>query len=321
MSKSIAQDHGLKPERHMPSQLNYSDACVDKIAAYLTQTKAETKRGVFKTPLPDVDIFWGEVSIARSPLVYEPGIAVVLSGQKVGFLNDRRFTYNATQYLAVGLPVSFECETEASVETPLVALFLRADLGVVSEIAVAAGLLEPTTKTNLPITAVDPVPVNQKLKDAVSRLCGYFSNPTEARLLGPQTLREIFYHALQDVHGRVLLAQTMTTRPESRIAALLRRKDLFGTESVEHLAEQAGMSPPSFYRHFKAVTGQSPKKYFQRQRLFKAKSLLVFEGASVAEAARHVGYVSPSQFSREFRDLFGLPPSRATEFGSNYDFD
>lgn len=305
----------------MPSSLNYSDACVDKIAAYLRETGATTKRGFFKTPLPDVDIFWGEVSVMRSPLVYEPGIAVVLSGQKTGFLNDRRFVYNATQYLAVGLPISFECETEASVETPLVALFLRADPGVISEIADAAGLLAPDPTTRSAITAVDPVPVTVRLKDAVNRLCGYFFDPTEAKLLGPQTVREIFYHTLQDAHGRVLLAQTMTTRPESRIAALLRRTDISGLDSVEHLAQQAGMSSPSFFRHFRAVTGQSPKKYFQRQRLFRAKSLLVFEGASVAEAARHVGYVSPSQFSREFRDLFGLPPSRATEFGFNYEFD
>jgi AraC-like DNA-binding protein len=58
---------------------------------------------------------------------------------------------------------------------------------------------------------------------------------------------------------------------------------------------------------FKAVTAKPPLRYLQTIRLHKAQVLIV-AGAPVAEAARRVGDESPSQFSREFRRLFGGSP-------------
>jgi AraC-like DNA-binding protein len=68
------------------------------------------------------------------------------------------------------------------------------------------------------------------------------------------------------------------------------------------------MSQTSFYRHFKAVTGFSPLAFQRRVRLMQARRLLAVGGVSVSRAAYSVGYVSPSQFSREYKSLFGEPP-------------
>lgn len=43
-------------------------------------------------------------------------------------------------------------------------------------------------------------------------------------------------------------------------------------------------------------------------RLHKARDLIINNKIGVAEAAYQVGYVSPSQFSREFKRLFGVSP-------------
>ena len=71
------------------------------------------------------------------------------------------------------------------------------------------------------------------------------------------------------------------------------------------------MSASSFHRAFKKVTGETPIQYLKKIRLIKAKSLLVFDNALVEEAAYDVGYASASQFSREFKRYFNVPPSEA----------
>lgn len=83
--------------------------------------------------------------------------------------------------------------------------------------------------------------------------------------------------------------------------------------SVEGLAEMAGMSQSAFHQNFKAVTSTSPLQYLKTIRLHKARMLMVYEGLRAGIAAEQVGYESPSQFSREFKRLFGQSPVDETE--------
>jgi AraC-like DNA-binding protein len=70
------------------------------------------------------------------------------------------------------------------------------------------------------------------------------------------------------------------------------------------------MSVSAFHRHFKAVTNLSPLQYQKRVRLLQARTLLVSSAKSVTTAAYEVGYESPTQFSRDYTRVFGLPPAR-----------
>lgn len=81
---------------------------------------------------------------------------------------------------------------------------------------------------------------------------------------------------------------------------------------VEELAEIANMSSPSFHRHFRAVTGMSPLQFQKRIRLQEARKILLSENQGAARVAMEVGYESPSQFSREYRRMFGAPPVQET---------
>jgi AraC-like DNA-binding protein len=100
--------------------------------------------------------------------------------------------------------------------------------------------------------------------------------------------------------------------PAQRIARAIRwLKDHFADPlRVEALARRAGMSPSAFHLHFKGVTALSPLQYQKRLRLQEARRLMLGEGFDAAEAAFRVGYEGPSQFSREYRRLFGAPPRR-----------
>src|SRR5262245_50307145 len=70
------------------------------------------------------------------------------------------------------------------------------------------------------------------------------------------------------------------------------------------------MSPSAFHLHFKAVTGLSPLQYQKRLRPQEARRLMLGEGLDAASAAFRVGYESSSQYSREYRRMFGSPPRR-----------
>ena len=70
------------------------------------------------------------------------------------------------------------------------------------------------------------------------------------------------------------------------------------------------MSRSALHAHFKTVTTMSPLQYQKQLRLQEARRLMFALAMDAARAAYEVGYESPSQFSREYRRLFGNPPAR-----------
>ncbi|MEO1191007.1 MAG: AraC family transcriptional regulator [Pseudomonadota bacterium] len=283
------------------------------VTALKSQQRHSQALGFVETALPAVRLFWAESDIARAPLRYTPGIAVIVSGRKIGYVDDQRIAYGPGQYLAVGLPLYFECETFATKEAPLVGLFLGSETVALGDLAQDLAAHDRPLLPAASALGIEPLVLPETMLEATVRLARQLRTPAEAAVLGENTLTEIFFHALQDRHGRVLLGQTQSKRPEARIAQVLRALDEGpgAAASIDSLAQAVGMSSASFHRHFKAVTGLSPLQYQKRRRLMRAKSLLTFDKLSVNETARAVGYASPTQFSRDFSAYFGMPPSRA----------
>jgi AraC-like DNA-binding protein len=79
--------------------------------------------------------------------------------------------------------------------------------------------------------------------------------------------------------------------------------------TLSDLALEAGMSVPAFHAHFKAITQTSPMQYLKSTRLHQARLLMVRQDLTAEAACRAVGYTSTSQFSREFKRLFGMTPA------------
>ncbi|RJG00885.1 helix-turn-helix domain-containing protein [Noviherbaspirillum sedimenti] len=80
--------------------------------------------------------------------------------------------------------------------------------------------------------------------------------------------------------------------------------------AVDELAEQLNMSVTSFHRKFKAAIGMGPLQCQKQLRLVEARRLMLDEDFNVTDVALEVGYESLSQFSREYRKMFGLPPQK-----------
>ena len=81
----------------------------------------------------------------------------------------------------------------------------------------------------------------------------------------------------------------------------------------QDLAAAAHMSSSSLHQHFKKMTTLSPLQFQKQLRLHEARRLMLTHGIEAATAAHRVGYESPSQFSREYRRLFGAPPRREVD--------
>jgi len=196
---------------------------------------------------------------------------------------------------------------EASPSHPYLGVHLSLDPAVVGEL-VAEGINAPPL--GAPERGMALSPVEPLLLDAITRLVTLLDSPQDIAPLAPLVLREITYRILTGPQGLRLRQIASAGAPAYRIARAIRwLKDHF-TEPlrIESLAKQVRMSPSAFHLHFKNVTAMSPLQYQKRLRLQEARRLLLGEGIDAAEAAFRVGYESPSQFSREYRRMFGTPP-------------
>lgn len=246
--------------------------------------------------------------IPRMPVLYEPSIIVVCQGRKRGYLGDQSFVYDAQQYLVLSVPLPFECETSASADAPFLAISIRVDLAVIAELSI---LLDETRGVALSEPrGVYSTPLDAPLADAVLRLLEALVSPHDMRVLGPSIMREIAYRVLTGAQGDAIRAALEQQHHFGRIARALRRihADLTADFDVDTLAREAGMSVAVFHAQFKSVTATSPMQYVKAARLHQARLMMVQDGMSAGAAAARVGYASASQFSREFKRLFGRSP-------------
>ncbi len=156
--------------------------------------------------------------------------------------------------------------------------------------------------------------VSEKLLEAWDRYLSLLDEPDDIPILTAPRQRELLYRLLQSGHGPMIRQMSRDSGQLSQIRRALdwMRGHFEQRFSMEALAEIAGMSVPSFHRNFRAVTAMSPLQYQKTLRLQAARRLLAVD-ADASRAAYEVGYESPSQFSREYSRLFGLPPKRDAE--------
>jgi AraC-like DNA-binding protein len=153
-------------------------------------------------------------------------------------------------------------------------------------------------------------PMGRRLSEAVLRFLEAMADPLEASVLGQSLVREIYFHVLNGDQGPSMRAALAMQGQFGKIARVLQRiHATFSAElDVAQMASEAGMSVATFHAHFKAVTNTSPIQYLKSTRLHQARLLMLRNGMSAARASSEVGYESPSQFSREFKRLFGRSP-------------
>jgi AraC-like DNA-binding protein len=296
---------------HSSSETARADTAVDASQARIVELlgKLAPAEGIVPSSLEGVKLMRMNTRCPRMPVLYDPSIVIVCQGRKRGFLGDQTFVYDPQHYLVMAVPLPFECETEASPDEPLLAVKIQMDLAVVAELLIA--LNDSRGPIHGEPRAFYATPLERPLADAVLRLLEALTSPADAPILGPGIVREICYRVLTGSQGDVIRVALTHQHHFGRIAKALRRihSDYQNNLDVETLAREAGMSLAVFHAQFKAVTATSPMQYVKTTRLHHARLLMAQDGLNVSTAAAHVGYESASQFSREFKRLFGVTPA------------
>ncbi|MFM0362772.1 AraC family transcriptional regulator [Paraburkholderia sediminicola] len=272
------------------------------------------EEGYNLTALPSVRILRSNRPLSRTPVLYDPGIVIVCQGRKRGYFGDQLYLYDERHYLAVSVPVPFSMETEATLERPLLALYLHLDFTLAAELAVQIDCEGATEHVQAPQSMMSTT-IDDAMQASVLRFLEAMHRPLEAAVLGPGLLREIYFRVLTGKQGGSMREALAMKGQFGRIGRSLRLIHAGYAQPLDvmQLAEEAGMSLPSFHSHFKAITHVSPMQYVKSTRLHQARLLMVREDLTAEAASHTVGYTSASQFSREFKRLFGLTPAAETK--------
>ncbi|HKT97182.1 MAG TPA: AraC family transcriptional regulator [Paraburkholderia sp.] len=301
----------MKVKRVFREQPEFSRGSQKRIVTLLHALASD--EGYNLTALPSVRILRSNRALSRTPVLYDPGIVIVCQGRKRGYFGDQLYLYDEHHYLAVSVPVPFTVETDATPERPLLALYLHLDFAMAAELAAQIDREGMTERIQVPQSMMS-TPMDDAMQLSVLRFLEAMYRPLEAAVLGPGLLRELYFRVLTGAQGRSMREALAMRGQFGRIGRSLRLIHAGFAQSLDvaQLAGEAGMSVPSFHSHFKAITQVSPMQYVKSTRLHQARLLMVRQNLSAEAASHAVGYTSSSQFSREFKRLFGLTPAAET---------
>lgn len=270
-----------------------------------------TGTGLAQTPIPGLSTVRATAPSGLLHAISRPLACLVLQGGKHVTMGTRTFAFGAGDSLLITADVPTVSQiTRASVAAPYLSLIQELDPTVIADLSVQMKAM--VMADGAPVRVE---PTDLEVSDAALRLMRLMERPTSLPVLCAPLVRELHYWLLAGRHGgaiRRLGQPEGQARRVARAVAIL-RSEFARPVAVERLAAAAGMSPSSFYQHFRAVTSLSPLQFQKQLRLIEARRLMMAEGLSASSAAFAVGYESVPQFTREYGRAFGLPPVRDTK--------
>src|SRR6204780_5726639 len=265
--------------------------------------------GFHQTAMPCLGLSRGSVPTVCMPTVYQPCLGIVVQGRKRALLNGEVFNYDALNYLVVSVTLPGMGQVvEATPEHPFLSLRLNLDLEEIARLVLELGNRAPSPAAadrGLFVARLD-----EPLLDAVLRMMKLLDTPEDIGVLAPVVQREIYYRLLRGELGSRLVDLAQCEGGNHRVVRAIEwlKQHYAAPLRIEELAESVHMSPSALHHRFKSVTAMSPLQYQKHLRLHEARRLMFADGIECATAGHRVGYESSSQFSREYRRLFGAPP-------------
>jgi AraC-like DNA-binding protein len=240
-----------------------------------------------------------------------PSLCIIAQGAKTVIVGREVYEYDASRMIvfSVALPLAAQI-TQASHSEPYLALKLDLDPQKIAELVLRVYLhgLPPVQERS----AVYITPADVNIVSAATRLMECLAQPGDAELLAPLVIEEILIRLLRGPMGvrvaQMGLAESSVQRVAKAISWL--RANFSQPMKVEELAGLVNMSVSSSHEHFKSVTSMSPLHYQKVLRLQEARRLMLSTMTDAASAGQRVGYLSASQFSREYSRFFGSAPTR-----------
>ncbi|MBW9052875.1 AraC family transcriptional regulator [Rhizobium mesosinicum] len=261
------------------------------------------------TIIPGLVLHQMETSIHPIHALYHPRVCIILRGGKTVSLGDERFHVDQSTFLLV------------TVDLPVASQVFKADDGK-SHLALTLDLertmladvlqrLPPHHTPTSPPAGIIASELTGSLLEPFARLLNLLDNPDEVEFIRPLIVQEIHYRLARSGLGERLgqFARSGSHLWQIGKATSWIKANYKEPMRIEELSEMAGMSVTSFHRHFKAVTLMTPIQYRTQIRLQEARRILISERAPAGTAGVAVGYDSQSQFSRDYKRMFGAPPA------------
>lgn len=268
--------------------------------------------GLTETGIAGVRLFRATSAIPCTPAVYEPCVVAIVGGSKEAVLDGHRYVYDDSQYLCCPMSMPVKAGTPAaSPENPLYGVFISLEQRVMTELTMemdnSVSIL-PAVKGELRAQGIRLAKWDAVFCDALLRLLQLRNSQPDTAVLGEARLRELYYAILKGDAGTFARQAFGAGNAIARSIAHV-STHLDTPISIDEMATRAGMSRAVFHRKFKQVTTMAPIQFVKSMRLNNA-AMKIAGGMTVNEASIGVGYVSPSQFSREFKRMYGQSPKQ-----------
>lgn len=287
----------------------------DSLLALLAALIDDHGAGEGSHPCAIEGVYLTRLSSAQAPPIGfdEPVLCVVAQGSKRIMLNQVPHRYDPQHYFLASLALPMVGQVvDASGAQPFLGVSIELDVKAIGELMLQEGLPLPDAVDEAPATVA---PMRDELLGAIVRLLRLAGKPRELTLLGPLIKREIYSYLLLSEHSGMLRRMASDNSQARRIHAGIDwlKRNMREPIRMADLAREVAMSQSTMHQWFKLLTTMSPLQFQKQLRLQEARRILLFEGADAGIASARVGYASASQFSREYRRHFGLPPSRDVE--------
>lgn len=242
--------------------------------------------------------------------INEPVFALVAQGAKRVVVGEHVFDFRAGKYLSVtvDLPVTSQI-TQATRTEPYLVFGLPLEPALITALLMEAGPVLARPRSGPAIAVSD---ADDDLIDAVVRLLRLVDRPRDFAVLAPGVRREIHWRLLNGPQASLVREIGLIQGPLAVTTHAIEWLKAHFNEviRIDDLADAVGVSVSSLNRHFRATTAMSPLQYQKQLRLQRARIELMTSPHDVAAVGHSVGYDSPSQFSREYRRMFGIPPGQ-----------
>jgi AraC-like DNA-binding protein len=261
--------------------------------------------GMVQTGIRGVQLFRATEALPCVPAVYEPCVIAIVSGGKETILDGHHHVYDHRDYLICPMSLPVEAGTPtAAPDNPLLGVYIALDTRLMTQLSMEMGHAD-TTAPGGEARGIRLSPWDDGFGEALLRLVR-LEDQTDLAVLGEVRLHELHYAILKGASGAFARQAFAPGNGIARAIAYL-SQHLQEAVSIDDMASRAGMSRAVFHRRFKQATSMSPIQFAKAMRLNHA-AMKISAGMTVSEAAMDVGYVSPSQFSREFKRMYGTPP-------------
>jgi len=266
--------------------------------------------GMVEIGVKGVQLFRVTEPVRCAPAIYEPSVIAIVNGAKEAILDGKSYVYDKSQYMCCAMSMPVEAGTPtASPDNPLLGVYISLDTKVMTQLAIemesAAGAIRKPKSGPLP-QGFSLSDWDDAFTEALMRLLQLGDSQEDTAVLGEGRLREVYYSVLKGDAGESARRAFGVGNEIARAIEYLSSR-LKDSVTIEDMATQVGMSRAVFHRKFKQATTMSPIQFVKSMRLNNA-AMKIVGGMNVNEAAMEVGYVSSSQFSREFKRLYGQSP-------------